>query len=629
MIETYVVQINSNGKWKSAYRGDDVDLVQNVHDASITEYGSEAVRILKSNGKKEDGSIRWVIAKMPKEPEPELPVSEKVSLDHKNTKNKPPHFVKQKKTKPKYTILNIHKIKDPEDSGGFSKLTFWVLIVIGGFLLPIIGLVVGFWKRKDATLVKQVQAKAILAISSLFIGIHLISALIDISNTTVGDKSNAEIVAQASNDDVNIKSKNTAWQRVSASPIIGYWTGEDSCTEFLHSYQKKEYTMIANRESMRSNGQPPMVIKLTPTYFQKGNDYIVHKIGGEGIGGPTGFQMLNHDTIVYADLYRSNGAKIEYPNLDLAVDNISSLTMKHKKPEKGNTLRRCSSSEGAAMITSVSSTKENLYRGRARQADNILNIDEYMTVYSAMELSMMNSNCKVLSNDQKFNLTRKMVSLHADFGDWIGSDYKLLGWVAKDAAKEIPCTYELKQEIRSRYNLSQRQGLYIFHTEAQKSRSKKILRNLYRNLYSSLSEEKLTRIATPAVYIMGNIETKDLPASNALKATFESQLFKGLMNKISEYIRQNVRDPSSVVYHRQTFTVLHYGQEPWIEGKVYFSSNELSHNRKPSMFKVSYDAQGQLTRFKMVSANNMSYVDYDYIIEYMQKNPRARYTWKN
>lgn len=75
MAQEYIVQIEARGKWKSAYRGTDKAEVDGTFQSSVAEFGSDAVRILKSDGAKEDGSINWVTAKTPvnieTQPEPE------------------------------------------------------------------------------------------------------------------------------------------------------------------------------------------------------------------------------------------------------------------------------------------------------------------------------------------------------------------------------------------------------------------------------------------------------------------------------------------------------------------------------------------------------------------------------
>lgn len=62
---TFIVQIETAGKWKAVYRGVDPNMAVESHRAALSEVGADKVRCLKSDGVKEDGTPKWVLVKVP------------------------------------------------------------------------------------------------------------------------------------------------------------------------------------------------------------------------------------------------------------------------------------------------------------------------------------------------------------------------------------------------------------------------------------------------------------------------------------------------------------------------------------------------------------------------------------
>ena len=72
METTFIVQIKAEDKWKAVYKGPDATKAAASHHIATEQAGNDKVRVLKSNGTKDDGTTHWIAVEMPeKRPEPE------------------------------------------------------------------------------------------------------------------------------------------------------------------------------------------------------------------------------------------------------------------------------------------------------------------------------------------------------------------------------------------------------------------------------------------------------------------------------------------------------------------------------------------------------------------------------
>ena len=88
--------------------------------------------------------------------------------DHKKIKKKGVDMKRQKKSIPAgvlsgTTIWNVHKVKNPKEFGGWSKwMNFWAII-------PPIGLIIGIIGLSSDSVIRNVQAKALIFGSLVFV----------------------------------------------------------------------------------------------------------------------------------------------------------------------------------------------------------------------------------------------------------------------------------------------------------------------------------------------------------------------------------------------------------------------------------------------------------------------------
>lgn len=85
MADKFVVQVKTDGKWTSAYRGDDQEKTYLIFSQSVSEFGEDVVRVLKNGGLTDEGKVKWVVERHPEElavePEPEPEIEEEEIVD--------------------------------------------------------------------------------------------------------------------------------------------------------------------------------------------------------------------------------------------------------------------------------------------------------------------------------------------------------------------------------------------------------------------------------------------------------------------------------------------------------------------------------------------------------------------
>lgn len=67
----FIIQVKKENKWKAVHKGEDPDKAAASYRVSSDEVGCDNVRALKSDGTKDDGTTKWIVAEIPEEPEPE------------------------------------------------------------------------------------------------------------------------------------------------------------------------------------------------------------------------------------------------------------------------------------------------------------------------------------------------------------------------------------------------------------------------------------------------------------------------------------------------------------------------------------------------------------------------------
>ena len=76
-----------------------------------------------------------------------------------------------------YTVWNIWKLPKPDRFGGYSELTFKATAILGGFLLPLVPLVVGIVAARSESPVKKLQGRSLMLTGGLVTAFYLARSL--------------------------------------------------------------------------------------------------------------------------------------------------------------------------------------------------------------------------------------------------------------------------------------------------------------------------------------------------------------------------------------------------------------------------------------------------------------------